>query len=63
MIKNVPSDARLRVDLYDKDEGSLNDDYIGSMTTSIDPGMRVEVLKGLVNSDRGNFGLQACRII
>ncbi|KAF8316310.1 hypothetical protein DL93DRAFT_767519 [Clavulina sp. PMI_390] len=57
-ISNVPSDAKLRVDVHDKDEGSIVDDYIGYFVTDLKEGTNVETLKGLVHQDKGKFGLQ-----
>lgn len=46
----------MKVDVHDKDEGALNDDYIGSFSTDISSGMKVGTLKGFTQ-DRGSFGL------
>ncbi|KAF8332085.1 uncharacterized protein EI90DRAFT_3195381 [Cantharellus anzutake] len=55
-IRNVPSDAQLIVDVYDKDEGSINDDYIGSFSAPLDPGAHASALKGVIRNGKGSFG-------
>lgn len=63
MIRNVPSDAILKVDVYDKDEGSLNDDYIGSFSTDIGDGMHIETLNGIITDNRGAVRIRSSRYI
>ncbi|KAF9654041.1 hypothetical protein BDM02DRAFT_3107266 [Thelephora ganbajun] len=44
-IKNVPSNAKLRVQVWDKDNGK-KDDYIGTFTTNVEPGAKEEEIEG-----------------
>ena len=46
----------LKVDVLDKDEGSVHDDFIGSFTTSISPGAKeVEIVSTIRKVVRGSF--------
>ncbi|KAH8117648.1 C2-domain-containing protein [Phellopilus nigrolimitatus] len=57
-VKNVPESAALQVEVLDKDEGSVHDDYIGKFATTISPGAKeVEIVTTLLKSVRGTFWL------
>lgn len=57
-VKNVPADATLQVEVLDKDEGSIHDDYIGKFETTIAPGAKeVELVSTVLKSVRGSFWL------
>ncbi|OCB89645.1 C2-domain-containing protein [Sanghuangporus baumii] len=58
-LKNVPENATLYVEVLDKDEGSVHDDYIGSFTTSVTPGAKeVEIVSTIRKIVRGTFWLK-----
>lgn len=57
-VRNVPSDATLRVEVFDKDEGSIRDDYIGKFETTITPGAKeAELVSTILKTIRGTFWL------
>ncbi|PFH53526.1 hypothetical protein AMATHDRAFT_54686 [Amanita thiersii Skay4041] len=57
-IKNVPSSAELHVEVLDKDEGSLTNDFIGSFRTSISTGAKEVEIEGLLfKRTKGTFWL------
>lgn len=57
-VKNVPSNAELRVQVLDKDDGA-KDDYIGKFTTDITPGAKEEEIEGHVfKRNKGTFWLK-----
>ena len=57
-VKNVPSNAELKVQVLDKDDGA-KDDYIGKFTTSVHAGAKEEEIEGPVfKRNRGTFWLK-----
>lgn len=57
-VRNVPADAVLQVEVLDKDEGSVHDDYIGKFETTIVSGAKeVEMVSSILKSVRGTFWL------
>ena len=57
-VKNVPSNAELRVQVLDKDDGP-KDDYIGRFTTDVLPGAKEEAIHGRVfKKNKGTFWLK-----
>ncbi len=65
IVKNVPSNARLFVEVFDKDDGTITDDYVGSAETNITSGTHELVLQGdsPVRRDRGTFWLKVRNIL
>lgn len=60
-MKNVPAHASLHVEVLDKDDGALTDDYVGKFTTSVSPGAKeVEISGKLLKRTRGSFWLKVC---
>ncbi|EJD06147.1 C2-domain-containing protein [Fomitiporia mediterranea MF3/22] len=58
-VKNVPETAVLSVEVLDKDEGSVHDDFIGGFTTSVTPGAKeVEIVSTIRKIVRGTFWLK-----
>lgn len=56
MVKNVPENAILTVDFLDKDEGSLNDDFIGSFSAPISTGSKEYTIYSTIRKVvRGTF--------
>lgn len=48
----------LTVEIMDKDEGSVHDDYIGSFSTSVSPGAKeVEIVSTIRKAVKGTFWL------
>ena len=48
----------LTVEVMDKDEGSVHDDYIGSFTTTLTPGAKeVEIVSTIRKVVKGTFWL------
>lgn len=57
-VKNVPSDAELRVRVLDKDDGP-KDDYIGKFSTNVGPGAKEQEIHGRVfKKNKGTFWLK-----
>ena len=57
-MKNVPSNAELRVQVLDKDDGA-KDDYIGKFTTDVKAGAKEEEIEGPVfKRNKGTFWLK-----
>ncbi|KAJ3502768.1 hypothetical protein NLJ89_g8737 [Agrocybe chaxingu] len=55
-VKNVPATADLYITVMDKDEGSVHDDYIGKLKTSVTPGTKeVEIEGPVFRRSRGHF--------
>ncbi|CAA7261022.1 unnamed protein product [Cyclocybe aegerita] len=55
-MKNVPATADLYITVMDKDEGSVHDDYIGKLKTSVTPGTKeVEIEGPVFRRSRGDF--------
>lgn len=58
-VKNVPKTADLVIKFMDKDEGSLTDDFIGTVKTSVSPGAKeLEIESALLKRTRGTFWLK-----
>jgi hypothetical protein len=58
-VKNVPSNAELRVQVLDKDDGP-KDDYIGRFTVGIEPGAKEAEIHGrFFKKSKGTFWLKA----
>ncbi|EAU89347.2 hypothetical protein CC1G_03612 [Coprinopsis cinerea okayama7 len=60
-VKNVPSTASLRVEVWDKDEGSATDDYIGKSLTSVTAAakeLEIEAPSIALRKSRGTFWLK-----
>ncbi|KAI0782102.1 hypothetical protein C8Q75DRAFT_728052 [Abortiporus biennis] len=58
-IKNVPSTAQLRLDVLDKDNGTITDDYIGNAITNVEAGARELTLEGAsFRKERGQFWIK-----
>ncbi|KAF7777747.1 hypothetical protein Agabi119p4_3819 [Agaricus bisporus var. burnettii] len=58
-IKNVPTTATLQVEVMDKDEGTMTDDYIGKFETTVSAGAKEAEIQGpMLRRDRGNFWLK-----
>jgi hypothetical protein len=53
----VPSNAELRVQVLDKDNGP-KDDFIGRFETNIQPGAKEEEIQGHLHRNRGTFWLK-----
>lgn len=53
----MPSNAELKVQVLDKDDGA-KDDYIGKFTTDIHPGAKEEDIHGHLHRNRGTFWLK-----
>ena len=62
-MKNVPSNAELRVQVLDKDDGA-KDDYIGKFTTNVHHGPREEEIEGSVfKRTKGVFWLNVSAVL
>jgi hypothetical protein len=58
-VINVPSHASLNVEVLDKDDTGITDDYIGKFTTTINTGAKeVEIAGPLLKRNRGSFWLK-----
>lgn len=60
-VKNVPSTAKLQVQVLDKDDGSITDDFIGSFETDVAPGAKDVSIVGPTlrrSAGRGTFWLK-----
>ncbi|OCH85368.1 C2-domain-containing protein [Obba rivulosa] len=58
-VKNVPSIATLTIEVLDKDNGNVTDDYVGKMSTTVSPGARELAIEGPpLRRDRGTFWLK-----
>ena len=54
----MPSDAELKVQVLDKDDGP-KDDYIGRFTTNVEPGAKEEEILGrILKKSKGTFWLK-----
>lgn len=63
-VKNVPGNALLKVEVMDKDEGSINDDYIGSFETTISQGSKeVEIVSTIFKKVKGTFWMKVSNIV
>jgi len=57
-IKNVPASAELKVKVWDKDEGTFRDDYIGKFSTAINSsGTRELPITSMMGKSHGTFVL------
>ena len=57
-VLNVPTNAALKVEVLDKDEGSVVDDYIGSFETTLNSGAReLEIQSSIRKKVKGTFWL------
>lgn len=55
----MPGNAVLKVEVLDKDEGSINDDYIGKFETTLSQGPKeVEIVSTLLKKVKGTFWLK-----
>ncbi|KAF9009706.1 hypothetical protein BDQ17DRAFT_1406697 [Cyathus striatus] len=60
-VKNVPSDAELKVEVFDKDEDTPHDDYIGKFKLTLSPGAKEAEIEGpvtVLRKSRGTFWLK-----
>jgi len=58
-VKNVPATADLVIKVMDKDEGSVTDDFIGQIKTSVTPGAKELEIEGpIFRRSRGSFWLK-----
>ncbi|KIM49878.1 hypothetical protein M413DRAFT_439010 [Hebeloma cylindrosporum] len=58
-VKNVPATADLVIKVLDKDQGSMTDDFIGSLKTSVSAGAKEADIEGsLLRRKRGTFWLK-----
>ena len=61
-IKNVPLTADLVIKVMDKDEGSMTDDFIGTVKAGISAGAKEADIEGvLFGRSRGTFWLKVHR--
>ena len=64
-VKNVPASADLKLKIMDKDEGSITDDFIGTVKVSVTAGAKEAEIEGPVlklRSVRGTFWLKVCTL-
>ena len=62
-VKNVPVTAELVIKIMDKDQGSVTDDFIGSVKTSVDAGEKEHDIEGppsLFRRKRGTIWFKVC---
>ncbi|PSR79165.1 hypothetical protein PHLCEN_2v7136 [Hermanssonia centrifuga] len=58
-VKNVPSHANLHIEVLDKDNGNITDDYIGNINTTVAPGAKELTIEGpSLRRNRGTFWLK-----
>lgn len=57
-VKNVPESATLEVKLYDKDDGAVRDDYIGSFKTRIQEGANEYRIESSAGAQMGTMWLE-----
>ncbi|TFK35469.1 hypothetical protein BDQ12DRAFT_655597 [Crucibulum laeve] len=58
-VKNVPSNADLKVEVLDKDEGAPHDDFVGKFKTSVSAGTKEAEIEGpVLRRARGTFWLK-----
>ena len=58
-VKNVPVTADLVIKVMDKDVGSVTDDFIGTVKTSVSAGAKEADIEGpLIRRSRGTFWLK-----
>ncbi|KAF9528271.1 C2-domain-containing protein [Crepidotus variabilis] len=58
-IKNVPATADLVINVMDKDEGSVTDDFIGTIRTGVSAGAKeLEIESPLLKRSRGTFWIK-----
>ncbi|EMD34185.1 hypothetical protein CERSUDRAFT_55413, partial [Gelatoporia subvermispora B] len=58
-VKNVPDIANLAVEVLDKDNGAVTDDYVGKLSTTVSPGAKELAIEGPpLRRDRGTFWLK-----
>ena len=59
-IRNVPIYAKLHIDVLDKDNGTVTDDFIGEVEINIAPGARELTLEanGFRNISRGTMWIK-----
>jgi Ca2+-dependent lipid-binding protein len=56
-VNNVPATAKLNVEVWDKDDCTLSDDYIGRFSTTVDSGTKEIEIQGSLFR-RGTFWLK-----
>lgn len=59
-VKNVPSNAKLSVEVLDKDDGTITDDYVGHAETDVTSGTKeltLQIDSGL-RRERGTIWLK-----
>lgn len=62
-IKNVPANAKLHIDVLDKDNGTVTDDYIGSAEIGIVAGaheLTLECAGPSFRRARGTIWIKVC---
>lgn len=62
-VKNVPASADLVLKIMDKDEGSLTDDFVGTVKVGVGAGAKEVEIEGpllKLRSVRGTFWLKVC---
>ncbi|KIP04584.1 hypothetical protein PHLGIDRAFT_75695 [Phlebiopsis gigantea 11061_1 CR5-6] len=58
-IKNVPTTARLSVEVMDKDDGTITDDIVGTFSTTMSPGPKEFAIESpSLRRNRGTFWLK-----
>ena len=58
-VKNVPATADLVIKVLDKDQGSVTDDFIGTVKIGVSAGAKEADIKGpLFRRSRGTFWLK-----
>ena len=64
-VKNVPVTAELVIKIMDKDQGSVTDDFIGFIKTSVDAGEKEHDIEGpsLFRRKRGTIWFKVCRLV
>ena len=64
-VKNVPATADLEIKIMDKDQGSVTDDFIGTVITSVSTGEKEFDIEGppsLFRRKRGTIWFKVRRI-
>ncbi|KAI0085895.1 hypothetical protein BDY19DRAFT_384680 [Irpex rosettiformis] len=58
-VKNVPAIASMHIQVMDKDDGMVTDDYVGSFSTTLEPGAKEITIEGpTLRRNRGTFWLK-----